>query len=191
MKHITLVGAGALGSHLTLLLRNVDARLKVVDFDRVESKNVRSQFHSRKAIGKSKVQSLQQSMQFLFGVRVDGVPHRLVEKNAQEILTGADLIIDALDNIESRTLVTQVAMQLDVPCLHGALAPEGAFGRVLWDEQFKADAENEAGAATCEDGEQLPFIGIVAGYMAHAARVFLSTGKKLGYAVHPRGATPI
>jgi molybdopterin/thiamine biosynthesis adenylyltransferase len=191
MKHITLVGAGALGSHVALLLRNVDARLKLVDFDRVEQTNVRSQFHSRKSVGKSKVQSLQQSLQFLFGLTVDGVPHRLVDGNAKEVLAGSDLVIDALDNVASRDLVATVAHALEISCLHGALAPDGMFGRVLWDGQFAPDAEPGVGAVTCEDGEHLPFIGIVASCMAYAARVFISENVKLGFAVHPRGATPI
>ena len=73
MKRLVVVGVGALGSHVVLLGRNWPVRFVVVDFDRVEQKNVLSQFHSRKAVGKSKAQSVQQTAQFLFGQRLDAV----------------------------------------------------------------------------------------------------------------------
>ena len=188
---VTVVGAGALGSHVVLFLRNLDVELRVIDFDRVEQKNVLSQFHSKKSVGKSKVQSVQQSMQFLFGRKISGVPHRLRSDNADELLVGSLLIIDCLDNIESRRILSNAARRHGISCLHGALAPDGQFGRVIWDEHFVPDAEGAAGAATCEDGEHLPFIAVVAGFMARAVDAFVRRETKLGFQVHPGGATVI
>lgn len=186
-SRVTLVGAGALGSHAALFLRSADVDLKVVDFDRVERKNVLAQFHGIKTVGKSKVQSLQQTLQFLFGTKIAAVPHRLRADNQSALLGGADLLIDALDNLEARRLVSDFARAEGVPCLHGALAPDGAFGRVVWDEDFVADPEGGAGAATCEDGQHLPFIGIVAAHLAHAAQRFVVSGEKRGFQVSPAG----
>lgn len=190
-KVVTIVGVGALGSHVVQFLRNVDVSLSVIDDDRVEQKNVLAQFHSKKSVGKSKVQSVTQSMQFMFARKVDGTPHRLRDDNTDELLGGSGLIIDCLDNIESRKIVSAYARANDVPCLHGALAPDGQFGRVIWDEHFQPDAEAGAGAATCEGGEHLPFIAVVSSYVAYAAQRFLEQEKKLGFQVHPAGATPI
>lgn len=184
MKTVVIVGVGALGSHVVQFLRN-EAALRIIDFDRVEQKNVLAQFHSKPSVGKNKVQSVQQTMQFLFGLKVEGVPHKLVADNAKEILAKADLVIDCLDNGASRTVVQQHVRATGIPCLHGALAADGGYGRVAWDESFVIDYEGGPGAATCEGGEHLPFIGIVSAYIARAAQVFLKDGRKIGFEISP------
>jgi hypothetical protein len=183
---VTVIGVGALGSHVVLFLRNAATTIKVIDFDRVESKNVLSQFHSKTHIGKSKVESLKQTMQFLYGVKLLVVPHKLTADNTT-VLSGADLLIDCLDNAPSRELVQRYALEWKVPCLHGALAPDAGFGRAVWTESFAIDA-GASGAATCEDGEHLPFIAMTAAYLARSAQIYLYTGKKVGFQVLPTGA---
>lgn len=185
---VVVVGVGALGSHVVQLLRNAGASIRVVDFDRVEQRNVASQFHGKPSIGKAKVVSLQQTMQFLFGVKIDAVPHRLVADNARELLGKADLVIDCLDNGASRRVVQELARAANIACVHGALAADGSFGRVVWDEDFVIDDEPAAGAATCENGEHLPFIALTAAYLARAAQAFLKSGERCGFHVHPGGA---
>jgi molybdopterin/thiamine biosynthesis adenylyltransferase len=184
---VTVIGVGALGSHVVLFLRNEATTIKCIDFDRVESKNVLSQFHSKSHIGKSKVESLKQTMQFLYGVKVEVVPHRLTSDNTN-VLSGADLLIDCLDNAPSRALVQQYALEWKVPCLHGALATDAGFGRAVWTESFAIDAGAEGGA-TCEDGEHLPYIAVTAACLARAAQVYLKTGQKVGFQVLPTGET--
>lgn len=186
MKTAVIVGVGALGSHVAQFLRN-EAALRIVDFDRVESKNILAQFHGKPSVGKGKVQSLQQSMNFLFGLKVEGIPHKLVADNAKEILGKADLVIDCLDNGASRTVVQQYVRGAGIPCLHGALAADGAYGRVVWDESFVIDFEPGTGAPTCEGGEHLPFIAVVSAYIARAAQEFLRNDRRIGFEVSPAG----
>lgn len=190
MKTIVIVGVGALGSHVVQFLRNVDATLRVVDFDRVEQRNVMAQFHGKPNVGKAKVQSLQQAMNFLFARKVEVVPHKLVENNAKEILGSADLVVDCLDNGAGRRVIQGFVRASKVPCLHGALAADGTFGSVLWDEHFVIDDETGNGK-TCEDGEHLPFIVMVSAYLAQSAQAFMKSGRKLGFNVHPGGVVKI
>jgi molybdopterin-synthase adenylyltransferase len=192
MRRVIIVGVGALGSHVVQFMRSVpDCSLTVIDFDRVEAKNTLSQFHAKASVGKGKVQSLQQTMSFLFGHKLAIVPHRLTGDNVEALLDGAHLVVDCLDNAASRELVQRFVRGAGIPCLHGALAADGGFGRVVWDPHFVIDAETDAGAATCEDGGHLPFIALTAGYLAWAAQRFLRSGDKAGVAVHPGGANLI
>jgi predicted ThiF/HesA family dinucleotide-utilizing enzyme len=184
-KSITVVGVGALGSHLVPLLRNTGSDIAVVDFDRVEQKNVLSQFHPASTVGKKKVASVQQTANFLFGLRVRAIPHKLVEGNAKEILGGSDLVVDCLDNAAGRAIVQGYVRSASIPCLHGALAQDGAFGMSVWDESFKIDSEAGLGAATCEDGAHLPFIALTAAHMARSVQIFLESGKKVGFSISP------
>jgi len=191
MKTVTIVGVGALGSHVLPLLRNVGVTLRVIDFDRVEQKNTQSQFHSKSAVGKGKVLALQQLVQFLWGLKIETIPHKLVETNAKELLGKSDLIIDCLDNGAARRIVQGFAQANSIPCLHGALAADGGFGRVVWTESFTIDDESGIGGATCEDGAHLPFIAIVSSYLAHSAKEFLVNERKLNFNVMPTGAIRI
>lgn len=184
---ITIVGVGALGSHMPPLLRNVGATIRVIDFDRVEQKNTQSQFHAKPTVGKNKTLALQQTVQFLWGLKIETVPHMLVEANATQLLGGSDLVIDCLDNPEARRVVQGFVRAHKIPCLHGALAADGGFGRVCWDESFVIDPVTGDGA-TCEDGAHLTFISITSSYLAHAAKEFLVSGKKFNYQVMPTGA---
>jgi molybdopterin/thiamine biosynthesis adenylyltransferase len=195
MKTIIVVGVGALGSHVVQALRNVEATLRVIDFDRVEQRNVASQFHGKPHVGKAKVASLQQTMNFLFGRKIEVVPHKLVQDNVKELLGKADLVIDCLDNAVARLDIQMFIRNFaergyskSIPCLHGALDANGSFGRVVWDENFTIDSETGLGTATCEDGAHLPFIAVTASYLAYAAQRFLRDGRQIGFEISPGGA---
>jgi len=185
MKKITIVGVGALGSHVAMLLRNA-GELRVIDFDRVEAKNMLSQFHGKPGGGKLKVEALKATMQFLWGTKIDVRNAKLELNNAFVLMRDSDLIIDCLDNGEARHVVQRFARENEhkPATLHGALAADGAFGRVIWDENFVVDDET-AGVPTCEDGEHLPFIVTVSALIARSAQIFLQTGKKLGWSIAP------
>ena len=188
---ITIIGVGALGSHLVQALRNEEATLKIIDFDKVEMKNVASQFHFKNTVGKKKTEALKQAMQFCYGRKLEVVGNKLTADNVEQLLGGADLLVDCLDNGQARRLVQGFARANGVPCLHGALAADGGFGRVVWTEQFAIDDEAGAGAATCEDGEFLPFIMLTAAHVAQAVQRFIRDGRKVGYAISPAGVQKI
>ena len=188
---IVVVGVGALGSHLVQFIRNEKVDIKVIDFDRVEQKNVMSQFHGKPGVGKAKVEALKQTMDFLFKRPIAVVGNKLVAENIDVLMKGATLVVDCLDNGASRKLVQNYVRKHSLPCLHGALAPGGEFGRSIWDAQFVIDSEIGAGAATCEDGEFLPFIALTAAYMARSVQLFLKDGKKVGFSISPVGVVAI
>lgn len=184
MSKIVIIGVGALGSHTALFLRNIPG-IRVCDMDRIESKNILSQFHTAMGKGKNKAQAFQQALQGLFGIKVEANTNRLTRENAAAILGGADLVIDCTDNAEARRVIQGYVRTCRIPCLHGALAATGDFARIMWDEHFVLDEEGVVGQATCEDGENLPFHGVVGSQMALVAQQFLKTGKKRSLQVTP------
>jgi molybdopterin/thiamine biosynthesis adenylyltransferase len=186
---ITIVGAGALGSHVALFLRN-EAELQIVDFDRVEQKNILAQFHTKMGLRKNKAVALSNTMMGLWGTKVDTVPHKLAKDNVSSVLMDSDLIIDCTDNIAAREVVHEYWDEYAVPTLHGCLGADGTFARVVWADIFAPDAEFGDGA-TCEDGEHLPFISYVSSIMAMVAQDFLKNGRARSYQITPRGLVQI
>ena len=194
---IVIVGLGALGSHVALFMRNIK-ELKLVDFDKVDSHNIQSQFHTKLSLGRNKAQSISQALLGMFNVKAEAVPHKLTKDNVRALLQDPSppgkrkepwLVLDCTDNIEARNLIQEYCLQWHLPCLHGALSADGSFSRVIWTEDFKADAEGDEGEATCIDGEHLPFFGMAAAVMAVEAQNFLVTGKKRSYQLTPSGMT--
>lgn len=188
--HVTLIGVGALGSHLLQFGRNWPVTFTVVDFDRVEQRNVMAQFHSRMGVGRNKATAVQQALQGLFGLRVKAVPHRLGEDNVSTLLASADLVLDCVDNLPTRVVIQDHVRASGQPCLHGALAADGSYARLMWDEHFVADGAAD-GAVTCEDGEHLPFVALVAARMASVVQAFLQDGRRQSLHVHPGGIVVI
>jgi molybdopterin/thiamine biosynthesis adenylyltransferase len=192
VREITIVGVGALGSHVLPLLRNLGTELWAIDFDRVEQKNLSAQFYAKNTVGRGKAVALSQMMDFLWGKVVKVFPHKLTEDNVLQLLGDDDhnLIVDCLDNGASRRVVQRHIQDMAMPCIHGALAADGTYGRVVWDRDFIIDDE-APGAATCEGGEHLPFISTVASMLAHAVQAYVKTGKHVGYSISPGGIITI
>jgi hypothetical protein len=74
--------------------------------------------------------------------------------------------------------------------VHAAVSGDGTFGIVRWDERFTADAEDQAGQATCEGGEHLPLIGLLGTTLARAIQDFLKSGVRRDAMVSLNAVTP-
>ncbi len=184
---VVICGVGALGSAVAVACRNLDASLRLVDFDRVESKNLQSQAFVKQSVGKNKAQALKLQLQNFYGVKAEAKGVRLAAGNVAELLGGAGLVLDCFDNVASRELLCDFVRQHGIPCLHGALSADGTYGMVRWDEAFTPDAEDAAGQATCENGDHLPFIGIVSSVLAQTVSEFVQDGSRLNAMVSLSG----
>ena len=186
---IVFCGVGALGSTAVLNCRNLDASLRFVDFDRVESKNLQAQWFVKQSVGKNKAEALRLQLKNFYGIKAEALGVRLIAQNAKELLEGCDVAVDCFDNIASRLLLSEQAKSLGIPLVHGALAADGTFGIVRWDEGFTPDAEDAEGQATCEGGEHLPVIGMMGATIARTLQDFLKNGDKHDYMVSLSGVT--
>ena len=176
-KRIVFCGIGALGSNAVIAARNVDADLVLVDFDRVESKNCLAQAFVKASIGKNKADALRAQLSNFWGVRgVEAFGVRVEESNVRTLCTNADLVVDAFDNAASRRVLSRHCRETGTPLVHAALSGDGTFGLVRWERRFVADEEGTNGAATCEDGEHLPLITLIAATLARAVQDFIKSG---------------
>lgn len=184
---IVLCGVGALGSTTVQLCRNVDAELRLVDFDRVESKNLAAQWFVKQSIGKNKAEAVRLQLANFYGTKAEAMGVRLVATNAAQLLAGCTLAVDCFDNADSRLALSDAVRMAKLPLVHAALAADGTFGIVRWDERFVPDREDVAGQATCEGGEHLPMIGLVAAALARAIQDFIRSGVQHDYMISLSG----
>lgn len=186
---VVFCGVGALGSTAVLYCRNLDAELRLVDFDRVESKNLSAQWFVKQSVGKNKAEAARLQLGNFFGVKAEALGVRLGAHNAAQLLDGCDLAVDCFDNADSRQVLSEAARARGVPLVHAALAADGSFALVRWDERFVADREDVAGQATCEGGEHLPMIGLVGATLARTIQDFLKSGARHDYMISLSGTS--
>ena len=182
-----MCGVGALGSTAVQLLRNVDAELRLVDFDRVESKNLAAQWFVKQSVGKNKAEAVRLQLANFYGAKAEAMGVRLAATNAAQLLAGATLAVDCFDNADSRLALADAARAANVPLVHAALGADGTFGIVRWDERFVPDREDVAGQATCEGGEHLPMIGLVGATLARAIQDCMRAGDRRDYMISLSG----
>lgn len=189
---IVFCGVGALGSTAAMLCRNLPATLRLVDFDRVESKNLSAQWFVKQSVGKNKAEALRLQLANFYGVKAEAFGVRMTEANAAQLLDACDLAVDCFDNHDSRALLSAACRERELPLVHGALAADGTFGLVRWDERFTPDREDAEGQATCEGGEHLPFIGRLAATLALAVQQYVTGERKLDFLLGTRtGSTTL
>jgi molybdopterin/thiamine biosynthesis adenylyltransferase len=186
-KRVVFCGVGALGSTTVHYCRNLDVELRLVDFDRVESKNLAAQWFVKQSVGKNKAEAVRLQLANFYGVKADALGVRLGPHNAAQLLDGAALAVDCFDNADSRLVLSESARTAGVALVHAALAADGTFGLVRWDERFTPDREDTPGQATCEGGEHLPLIGLAAATLARTIQDFVKSGARHDYLVSLSG----
>jgi hypothetical protein len=187
---IIFCGVGAIGSTAAVLCRNLEAALVFIDFDRVESKNLLAQAFVKPSVGKNKAEALKLQLLNLHGVRAEAFGVRVTRDNVAALCGSADLLVDCFDNQASRVLLSEFARGAGKPLVHGALAADGTFGLVRWDERFIPDAEDTAGQATCEGGAHLPLIGQLGATLARVVQDFVKHGTRRDAMVSLVAVTP-
>jgi hypothetical protein len=190
VKRIVFCGVGALGSTAAVLCRNLEPTLVFVDFDRVESKNLLAQAFVKQSVGRNKAEALKAQLLNFHGRKADAFGVRLTTENVEQLCGSADLLVDCFDNLKSRKLLSEFARRAGKPLVHAAISGDGTFGLVRWDERFVPDAEDKAGQATCEGGEHLPLLGLLAAALARVIQDFIKGGERRDVMVGLRAVTP-
>lgn len=129
---VCVIGCGGLGGYVIEELSRIGiGYITVVDGDVFEESNLNRQLLSNiEVLNKSKASTAEERIKKVNPeVVVNVIKTRFEKSNAQEIIKGHDVIVDALDNIESRFLIQEKAEELGIPFVHGAIA--GFYGQVL------------------------------------------------------------
>src|SRR6266446_812328 len=99
---IIFCGGGAIGSHAMFIASELEHDLAVIDFYRVETKNLSSQWFVKQMIGKNKATALKMHLLNFYDVKLQDYAIKLTSLNVETILGSADLVVECFDNAESR-----------------------------------------------------------------------------------------
>jgi len=119
-----VVGCGALGSHTAeILARAGVGRLVLVDRDLVEETNLhRVSLFTPQDIGRPKAEAAAEHLARI-APEVSVTPHvaHLGPELAEELVPQADVVLDGLDNLETRYLVNDACVKHGVPWVYTAV----------------------------------------------------------------------
>ncbi|MFC2690500.1 MAG: HesA/MoeB/ThiF family protein, partial [Propionibacterium freudenreichii] len=132
---VAVVGAGGLGSPLLIYLAAAGVgELTLIDNDTVDVSNLHRQvIHSTASVGRPKVESAAEAIARLNPhVRVEARAERLDIDNVLELLDGHDLVIDGVDNFETRYLIADACEILGLPEVWGSVLRYEGQVAVFW-----------------------------------------------------------
>jgi molybdopterin/thiamine biosynthesis adenylyltransferase len=128
---VCVVGCGGLGGYVIEMLGRLGiGHIVAIDGDGFEESNLNRQILSDvESMGINKAVKAKQRMEKVNPfIEVEAVDERLTNINGKEILKGADVVVDALDNIETRLMLERLCEELNIPLVHGAIG--GWYGQV-------------------------------------------------------------
>lgn len=121
---VVLIGAGGLGSPAAYYLAAAGVgTLRLADDDVVDRSNLQRQIlHADARIGMAKAESARLALTALNPrTRIETVAARVTAANVEDVLAGADVVIDGADNFAARYLLNDACVKLGLPLVYGAV----------------------------------------------------------------------
>jgi molybdopterin/thiamine biosynthesis adenylyltransferase len=189
--HALVIGAGGLGSPVALYLASAGVgRITIADHDDVDLTNLQRQIvHATSRIGLPKAESARATLRALNpDVEVRALRRRADAALLDELVPGADVVLDGCDNFRTRHAVNEACVRHARPLVAGAA--------ITWDAQVSVYDVRRADApcyaclfpphAAHEDvacatmGVLAPLVGIVGSVMAaEALKLITGAGEPL------------
>lgn len=54
-------------------------------------------------------------------ISVEAIDERITETNASDLIKNSDIIVDCVDNYETKFILNKIAMEKGIPLVHGAI----------------------------------------------------------------------
>ncbi len=129
---VFVVGAGGLGSPILMYLAAAGVgTLGIADSDKVAPSNLNRQvLYDSETVGRSKALAAVQRVRAL-NPDVHAIPYeeRVLRQNGLDLVPRFDLVIEASDNLETKSLMNELCVQSRVPLVWGAVVRfEGQIG---------------------------------------------------------------
>jgi adenylyltransferase/sulfurtransferase len=121
---VFVAGAGGLGSPLSIYLAVAGVgEIRICDADRLELSNLNRQIlHNDSRIGELKAVSAEQTLRELNPtIKIVTYSDYLDENNVDGIVGQPDVIVDCLDNFETRYVLNAYCIQHRIPLVHGGI----------------------------------------------------------------------
>ncbi|MGC2429780.1 MAG: ThiF family adenylyltransferase [Nitrososphaeraceae archaeon] len=182
---VCVVGVGGIGNPVVTQLTAMGVgTIKIVDRDVVEISNLhRQHLYTEDDIGRVKVEAARERLrQINPSVEIEALPISVTRYNAEKIIDGFDIVVDALDSIDARYALNDACIKLNIPLIYaGALGMLGSVCTIIPNESaclrcmFPALAEDDM--PTCSTEGVHPSILYLVGGIQVSEVVKIITGE--------------
>lgn len=124
-SHVAIIGSGGLGGHIAEILARIGVgELSIFDFDIFEEHNLnRQNFSNIETLGKEKVLVIKEGIEKINpALHVNAFVQKFDPKNDFKMLKNVDIVVDALDNPQTKLDLAQICKKNDIDFVHGAIA---------------------------------------------------------------------
>jgi len=130
-KKAVIVGVGALGTvQAEMLVRSGIGEVTLIDRDYVDLTNLQRQTLFTEADVLEQMPKAEAAKRRLAAINKDVTVNAVITDlnaaNAEELLTGYDVILDGTDNFETRLILNDLSVKLKIPWIYGAAT--GSYG---------------------------------------------------------------
>jgi len=167
-SHVLIAGVGGLGSlSSTYLTRAGIGHITIVDNDHVELADLNRQIlYQDENIGERKVDSAHKRLlEMNPHVEITPIFEKIQKDNALAIVKGAQVVVDGLDNFETRFLLNSICVKENIPFIYGGI--DGLNGAITTIIPHKTPCLACIFRNTpTEKKDFLPVFGFVPGFIA-------------------------
>ncbi len=124
-SRVLIAGCGGLGGYLCeYAVRLGVGDVTAADGDSFELSNANRQLLCTQAeLGANKAEAAKRRAEAIDGsVRFTAVPENVTRENAERLVRGMTVVLDALDSAEARTVLAEACSAQGVPLVHGAIS---------------------------------------------------------------------
>jgi len=131
-----IVGCGALGTIIaTSLVRAGVGKMRIIDRDFIEYHNLQRQIlfdedDIRNELPKA-IAAERHLRKVNSTVEIEGIVTDVNFTNIERLVTGADIILDGLDNFETRFLINDVSLKQNIPWVYGGAIASSGMVKVI------------------------------------------------------------
>lgn len=150
-KTVAVIGCGGLGGYLVEQLARLGVgTIRCVDGDVFDESNLNRQLLCTTAtLGCSKAETAAQRVREIDpSIQVQAYPVFMDDANAHRLIAGCDVVLDGLDSIPARKLLSDACRKASIPWIYGAVSgwvaqaalclPEDAFIEKIYPPEAKA-----------------------------------------------------
>jgi molybdopterin/thiamine biosynthesis adenylyltransferase len=137
-SHITIIGCGGLGGHIAEILTRIGiGKLSLYDFDHFEEHNLnRQNFSTLTDLGRDKAIVVKEALERINpSIEIKALVQRFDPLSDIEKIQDSTLVIDALDDPQTKLDLAQQCKAKHIHCVHGAIA--GMHGQFSTDNTLE------------------------------------------------------
>jgi adenylyltransferase/sulfurtransferase len=184
-----IIGCGALGSIIaTILVRAGVGKVRIIDRDFIEYHNLARQvlFNEddvRNQLPKA-IAAARHLKKINSSIEIEGIVADVNYANIERFISNADVILDGLDNFETRGLINDVSLKHKIPWVYGgALSSSGMTMNIIPGETaclrcVHPDLHMEAGVLTCETAGVISPAPFIIGSLQSTEAIKILVGSK-------------